>query len=366
MTEYDDSLDDYPLTRGWKEFWGRRKVMEPIPFDETSIMTQPITFNVGTPGHYLPLPALTAAIVTSSTGQKQVFEEGGFKELQEGAYTIQYVDLSERYISLPRITASTKDGSEVSITISINYKINNPLQLINVLNPLDTLFSVCESAIQNFIVTHHHEELISEPGNNQFIPDHEIIRHVKDQVDKNRACRAFWVVEVIVKERYGNPEIGKVKHERLVQEKQSQTQKEKVQQEQIIAEEQKELEKIKAEQENMVKQIQAVGKANRSEISKLARLLDIELETLRKQPDMQQEQIKMMIDLKKQALGTLLQLYTVSGFPRDGSDLRLLKKIIGSLSETQVVPPELPSERSKSVNDLSSTIINLITPKDKE
>jgi hypothetical protein len=173
-------------------------------------------------------------------------------------------------------------------------------------------------------------------------------------------------MDVIVKERYGNVEIGKVKHERLIQEKQSLTKKEGVQQAQIIAEEQKKLEKTKAERENMVKNIQAIGEANRSEISKLAKILEIELETMRKQPDMQQEQIKMMFDLKKQALDTLLQLYTVSGFPRDANDLQLLEKIIGSLSETQAVPPELPSERSKSVNDLSSTIINLITPKDKE
>jgi hypothetical protein len=329
-------------------------------------MTQPITFNVGTPGHYLPLPPLTAAIVSSSTGQKQVFTEGGYKDLEEGAYTIQYVDLSERFIDFPRISASTKDGSDVSLRISITYKINDPSQIINVTTPLQSMFSVCEAAIQNFIVTHHHDELISEPGNEQFIADYKIVQHIKEQIAMSQACRAFWVMDVIIKERYGNPEIGRVKHKRLVQEKQSLTKKEGVQQEQIIAEEQKKLEKTKAEQESMVKEIQAVGEANRSEISKLAKLLEIELETLRKQPDMQQEQIKMMFELKKQALDTLLQLYTVQGFPRDANDLQLLEKIIGSLSETKVVPPELPTERSKSVNDLSSTIINLITPKDND
>ena len=216
MSEYDD----LSFTRSWKEFWGRRKVMEPIPFDETSVMTQPITFNVGTPGHYLPLPALTAAIVTSSTGQKQVFTVGGYKNLQEGAYTIQYVDLSERFVDFPRITASTKDGSEVSLRISISYKINDPSQIINVTMPLQSLYSVCEAAIQNFIVTHNHDELIGEPGNEQFIADYKIVQHVKEQVAMSQACRAFWVMDVIIKGRYGNAEIGKVKHERLVQEKQ--------------------------------------------------------------------------------------------------------------------------------------------------
>ena len=352
--------------RGWKEFWGRRRVMMPIPFPETSIVTQPDTFRVDTPGYYLPLPAMTAAIVASSTGQKQVFTEGGYKELQEGAYTIQYVDLSERFITLPRIAASTKDGSEVSFVISITYRINDASQIIKVATPLQTLFSVCEAVIKNIIITHHHDELIGKPGNEQIIPDYEIIQYIKEQVSMKQACRAFWVMDVIVKERYGNPEIGKLKHESLVQEKKNITRLQNVVQQQGIAEKQQTLERTKAETDSMVKEMQALCEANKSEILKQVRILDVELEIMRKQPNMRQERIMKIIDVKRQALENLLQLTKIAGFPRDVNDLELMEKILGSLSETPIDTPELPLERSKSANELSSTIINLIAPKKRD
>jgi hypothetical protein len=87
---------------------------------------------------------------------------------------------------------------------------------------------------------------------------------------------------------------------------------------------------------------------------------------MRKTIDTEQEQVLRMIDVKRQALETLLHLSKISGFPRDANDLKLMEKILGSLSEQQLDRPEIPPERSKSVNELSSTIINLIVPKDKE
>jgi hypothetical protein len=309
---------------------------------------------------------MTAAIITSPTGSKQVFTEGGYKDLEEGGYTIQFVDLSERNLNLPRITAATRQGSDVSLTVSLNYKVYDPTQIISVAEPLKTLLSVCEAAIKNFIITHRHDEIFSEPGSDQFINDNEIIQHIKEQVAMNQSCRAFWVMNVIIKERFGNPEISRLKHRELVQEKTNLTQLQNVVQQQGIAEEQQKLEKTRAEQDSMVKEIQAVGEANRSEILKYARMLEIELETMGKQPDMQQEQIVKVIELKREALRTLLRLYTISGFPRDANELRLMEKILDSLSETHIVTPELPSERSESANELSKTIINLINPKKKD
>ena len=193
---YDDKRS---FERDWKEFWGKRRIIEPIPFTETSILTQPVTFRVGGSGHFLQLPANTAGIIASSTGHKMVFTEGGYFKLEEGAYTVQYIDLSERSFTFSRITAPTKDGSEVSLTVAINYKVNEPTQIVQVASPLQALFTVCEGAIQNFIVSHRHDELIGEPGEGQYIADHEIIQHIKEQVALNQACRAFWVMNVNIK-----------------------------------------------------------------------------------------------------------------------------------------------------------------------
>jgi hypothetical protein len=355
--------DNRSFAQKWNEFWGRKSVMEPIPFTETSILTQPIPINVGFFGYYLRLPPNTAAIIRSATDQTHVFSEGGQIDLQEGAYTLQYMDTSDRFYTFPRISAPALDTIEVSLTISIFYKINDPAAIKNNPTPLKALFAICEGAIKNFIVTHRYEQLIGEIDNDQFIFDYHIIQHIKEQVALKEACKAFWLKDVIIEERLGSFELTKLKQNRLVQESQSQIVREGVIQQQEIAEERKELEKTKAEQEIMVKEMQAVFEANKAEILKQARLLEVELEALRKQPDMQQAQFLKIVDAKRQTMESLLHLFTISGFPRDEDDLKLIDRILKSLSDTQTMPPELPSERTKSMNDMNSTIINLIAPK---
>ena len=104
--------------------------------------------------------------------------------------------------------------------VSINYKVSDPAQVVKVSTPLQTLFSVCEAAIKNFIITHQHDELIGEPGNTQFIADYKIIDSIHAQIANNQACRAFWVMNIIIKERFGNPEISKLRRDRNIQKNQ--------------------------------------------------------------------------------------------------------------------------------------------------
>lgn len=345
----------------WNEFWGRKSVMEPIPFTETSIMTQPVSINVGFFGYFLRLPPNSAAIIRSSTDQTHVFTEGGYIDLQEGAYTLQYIDTSDRFFTFTQISAPTLDTDYVSMTLSIFYKITDPSLLKNNPTPLRALFVVCEGAIKNFIATHRYNELIGEQDNQYFLSDHHIVQHIKEQVELINACKVFLLKDVIVEERLGKTEIEKLQKAHLTQGSQNLIQKEGVLQQQEIAEQQKILERTRAEQDIMIKEMQALYKANRSEILKQAHILEVELEAMEKQPNLQQKQILKMIDVKKQALESLLHLYKIAGFPRDQNDLILIDRILGSLSETQIVTAEVPLERSKFINELNITILNLIT-----
>jgi hypothetical protein len=357
--------DNRSFAQKWKEFWGRKSVLEPIPFTETSILTQPITFRVGRTGHFLQLPSNAAAIMTSSTGQKQVFTNGGYYKLQEGAYTLQYVDLSERFITLPKITVSTKDGPEVSFTVSITYKISDPSQIIPISSPLQTLFTVCNGSVKNYIATHRYDELIGEKESENYISDYHIIQHIREQIAFNQMCRAFWLMDVVIVERQGNPEINRLKHERLVQANQYLTQEESIVQQQEIAKQRKKLEQTKAEQERDILEIRAQSDAIQSEILERKNRLHIELESLRKLPDMQHEQALRKIDALEKALEALTQAHIASGFSSGMNEGKLIESFSKSLAEVQNIAPQIPEERSKSVNELGSTIINLIAPKNK-
>lgn len=348
------------------EFWGRKEAPPPVDFNETSLLSQANTLHVGWFGHYLSLPPMTAAILISPSGQKMVFIEGGFKHLQDGAYTIQYVDLRERTFNFPPITATTLDGFKAALTVSINYKVNDPVEIANIAKPLDALLAACEAAVKKFIITHYHHQIIGEPGNEQVISDEAIVRSIEDQVAQVQACRAFELLDVVIKERYGDPNIGALKHEYLVQEKKSAIRREGIIQEQEIAEEQKNLAMIQAEQERLIQELQAITEANRSEILEHARRLSIQLDYLQNLPEMQKAQAMRRLDVLEKALDALIHAQTIAGFPRDAGDMQLLQNILGALAEGVPNLPQIPSEHVRSVNESRSTIVNLLSPRKKK
>jgi hypothetical protein len=355
--------DNRSFLQKLKERRGRNRIIEPIPFTETSIITHPSAFRIWTPGHYLSLPTRTAAVVTSSTGEKMAFAKGGYKDLQVGAYTIQYVDTSDRLFTLPRISATTVDGAEVSMILTISYKVSDPLQLSNITSPLQALFSVCEAAIKNFIITHQHDELIGEPGNTQFITDDKIIEAIYAQIANNQACRAFWVMNINIKERSGNPEISKLRRDRNIQRNQFINRQENLVQQQDIAEGQKKIELINADKERQVLEIRALSEADRSKILENARLLNVDLERLRKHPDMQHEQAMKKIDALEKVLQALVQAQISSGIPRDMNQGGLMNSFIQTLADMQSITQQIPDERSTRVGELGSTIIDLMAKK---
>ncbi|MFZ5818302.1 MAG: SPFH domain-containing protein [Chloroflexota bacterium] len=355
--------DNRSLRQKWIEFWGRQTEPPLIEFDETSILTKPANFDVGLLGGcYLPLRAMTVAIITYPNGQKKFFNEGGFIDLPNGVYTIQYVDLRDRTLTF-MVTDTTRDGPKVSLNVSINYKVSDFFEITNVAKPLDALFAACEAAVRKFITTHRYHQIIGEPDNEQVISDDEIARSIKDQVANNQACRAFWLMDVVIKERYGDPTISTLKHEDLVQEKKSAIEREGLRQQQEIAEEQQTLALIEAETARLLQESQATGEANRSEILEEARRLSVELETLPKLPEWQNAQAMRRLDVLEKALEALIRAQTIAGFPRDTDDRQLIQNVLGTLAESSKNLPQIPPEHTRPANELKSTIINLVSPK---
>lgn len=186
------------LKQSWQEYLGRRKMLPRPPFTKTSILTHPIAIKVGLFGYYLHLAENTAAIITSSIGENQVYIDGGYKDLQEGAYRLQYVDVSERFFTFPKITATTKDKSDVSLTVSISYKINNPSRIISISSPLRILFSVCTGAVKSFIATHRHSDFLGAHS----VYDDEIELYISNKIIQHRVGRIFSLIEVIIMDRF--------------------------------------------------------------------------------------------------------------------------------------------------------------------
>jgi hypothetical protein len=360
------------ITRSWIEYKGR-KTSAPIVFPEsefvskkTEIVSARRDFTVGTFGSFLSLPPMTAAILTSSTGERQVFLEGGYIKLLPGKYILEYVDLLERCFSLKISDAITADGFVVSLSISITYQITNPLRVLNIHHPLETLFSVCEASVRSFIRSHQHDDIIGEWDNEHPISDSEITRFIIQQVTQNHACKAFTIMGVTIAECRGDPKILEIRKTRLLQERQSQAERESLIRQQEVVEERKVLERKKAEQGGMISELQAQFESNRQQILYNASLLATELENLRKLPQMQQEQYLKALDVKQKALEALIQMQSMPGFPRNTNDMEVVNSIIKSMADTQILLPSPDSTaQTTPVKELSSTLINLIVPNKK-
>ncbi|GAB4503349.1 MAG: hypothetical protein Fur0043_03410 [Anaerolineales bacterium] len=352
--------DHRSLKQRWIEFFGRQNTPPPVNFDETSILTQPTDFHVGlVGGYYLSLPVMTAAMVASSNGQKMVFVEGGYINLPNGAYTVQYIDLRKRPLTFS-ITDTTLDGFKVSLTISINYKICDPVEIANVAKPLDAFLAACEAAVRKIIKDHHHREILGEPDNERTITDEDMVKSIKEQISKNQACRAFLLMDVVIKERYGDSKITELEQERRVQDKKSAIEREGIIQRQEIAEDQQTLALIEAETARLLQELQATGEANQSKILEEARRLNVELDNLRQLPDLE----KAKWDTISQALHTLIQALTMSGFSRDSGYEQVLQNILGALIRSPGNLPQVPAGEPE--NKSGSTIINLLSPKKKK
>ena len=78
---------------------------------------------------------------------------------------------------------------------------------------------------------------------------------------------------------------------------------------------------------------------------------------------MQQVQVLKKIEAFEKVLQALIQAQISSGFPRDMNQGGLLNSFIRSFTDMQSITPQIQDERSKRVDELGSTIINLMTKK---
>ncbi len=345
---------------------GRKIGISPIIFPETEIVSEPYNFQMGMFGSFLPLPSMTAAILTSPTGKREAFIEGGYIKLDYGSYTLEYVDRRERFYTFPTIKMATSDGPEISLNISISYQVTHPLRILDVRNPLTSFFSACDASIKSFIRSHKHDEIINEQDGDISIDDTEIAQYIISQIVHNQACRAFTLINVMVRERLGDRKILEIRQSRLVQDRASRASRENILQQQEIADEQKILEQKKAEQDGSIKELQTRFEANRQQIMYSAKELDVELENLRNAPHFQQERYLKALEVKQRALESLIQAQAMPGFPRDKNEKELVESIVNSIKDMQSLLPQDSADASNFREDVNSTFIRLMMPKKKK
>jgi hypothetical protein len=357
IMEDEEYEPDDNLLKSLTEYWGRRKQLLPPEFPENEIVVGPYPLKINVLGAgYVPSFPKLDAIIVASNGTRQL-SEGGYIKLPAGNYKVYYVDRHDRYTNLPDVKATTSDGASITISFGITYNVHDPIAVHNVRNPLDALFKGCEAAIRHITRTHKHDEMIGEQDDPTIIQNSQISDNVKLQVNLNEACRAFSLLNVNVIERQGHARLLNIREEEAVQQRAGKKEIENTRLKTQIATEQRDL---FVSQGALIEQ-QAINEKNRREILFVADKLTVELEKLRQLPRLKHEEILKIIDARSEALKSLIQAQAMPGFPRNAEDLHLVDKIVSEMPNISL--DSEPSNQVEDVNELSSTLIQLMIPK---
>jgi len=352
------------ISKAWVEYWGRRRRAVPVEFPDGEIILRVGGFAVSplTEAVYLNLAANIYAVITTPEGESFNIK-GGYNELRSGRYELQYIDKHDRAANLPPIAETTLDGAIVSFTVYIRYRVTNPLTLLEIDQPLLTLFAVIESDVKEYIRTHNHDEIIDVHTE---VASNHLAHFISQEYNRHAMIsKAIALIDIGVKDRHGDESLIDLRKTIQVQQKQNQTDSELLAQKQA-------LERRVAEQDADIKQINADSQARLKDTLAAVQRKDIELENERRYYQLKQER-----SLK--ALETISQALSSSGYQRSQAEMTVIQNLVNALKEEEaaqaVSPAPVPARpeagikgtamtgvdrNAQTIDDLTNTLLNLV------
>jgi regulator of protease activity HflC (stomatin/prohibitin superfamily) len=298
---------------------GRRRPAVRYPFQETEIVSPGSRLSVFLfwRATYLNLHPTQYAVAIAPDGQTTLLKGGYTYPLTPGNYTLHYVDKQNRVQVLPRVSDITRDGSQVSLQLSITYRVIDPIKALDVQEPVSTLLSFITSDVKEFIRSHEYDEFIGDK-NGRTIDNGLIANYIKDHhADRHQMAKLFFIADIVVSEKQGDPKLAEIKGDFQVQQRQNFSTTEKLKQNQ-------ELEMKVAAQEADIKRIRAEADAKQQEIMQKMQMQNMELEQARADLRYRQEIMSKAMDAIGQALSS-------STYPMDSRAVGLIKELVGEL-----------------------------------
>lgn len=349
--------------RWWVETKGQRAHPAPPSF-QRGLITSPVNFVTGSfDANYLYLFPDTAAVLTTPDGKRILPTRAGYVDLPSGIYTLQYIDLHKHMNMLAPVKTESKDGLPVSLSVNLVWQVSptNPLAVMMLDQPMNILLAACSNAIRSFIRSHRHDELVLGVDGVR-IEDAEIVRSVAREISQNQACQGFAIVDLTVTDRQGDPKLIEIQQSRMVQEKTTLSEKEKLQQQRELVDQrealirrQAETDILQAKQQANLAEIRVMFEAERAKIEYEIRVLEAEVDRLRKLPAWQQEQALEGLKVREKAIEAFMQAQAIQGFPRNIDDAQMLADILRSLPDTTTATSTPLTVLSSSLSSLMPT-----------
>jgi hypothetical protein len=333
-----------------------------------------------TSGFYLPLPPNAFGVVIFPDGTSQNME-GGVHEVPPGLYKLQYVDKHEHLEFTSPISEMTTDGEKLTLKVIFRYRVVDPIVVLRIEKPVETLIEHIESDVAQYIRTHDHTDIADSAENNL---DSKLLSFFTQRHNRRfPLSKAFIITGIELKDFTGDNEYVQMRRKARMDERQNKIEKEQVgyqqelgvlkaqykaENERNMAEHTAELKKKAAEHKAEIEKMEARHEKETKEILHQVRLREIELDDKRKHLQRRENEFFKAID----AISATFS----SGHPMNPSIIKTMTDLVAALREeidngSNPTPepkpsenePSAPSVGSDKVEKLTNTLLNLLNPK---
>jgi hypothetical protein len=195
------------LRRAWLLYTGRKKFAEPYVFSSREIISPAFFFHVSylLKGIYLNLHPTLYAVCIWADGTRKKLEGGLNIPFPPGKSTLHYIDKTDRQSELLKITENTLDAARITLAVKITYRISEPIKVFEIQEPVETLFSMIQADMKEYIRTRQYEDLIGN-DDSQVIDSGMVAKYIKQQHGaRYPISKVFAIIDVIVQEKEGDP-----------------------------------------------------------------------------------------------------------------------------------------------------------------
>jgi hypothetical protein len=345
------------IGKEWLEWSGKDKAAPQYKFKENEIVSPPYPRRVSRlwQATYVNLHPTHFAVAISPDGNMTNLK-GGYNRLTPGSYNIHYVDKQNRVNPIPRADEITLDGFKVAMELVISYRVVDPIMALEVQNPVDMLLRLIQANLKEFIRSHKYEQIVGDMEGRK-IDNEQVGSLIRQQyIDQSPLAHLFYIVNVIVKERIGDPKVIEMREKYQISQKQLDNQR-------TLQTMNQELEKKIADQDALIKQIKANSAATQQNIIQQMEMQKIELETAR-------ADLKYRQELGTKAVDAIVQTLSNQTYPPNSDEYDVIKDLLDELSPSTLQVGETAKNGKSSkgpaktpnperITELTNKLLNL-------
>lgn len=299
---------DY-LTEEWVSFWGRRRGSGEVEFDPRTLSVFGRQFQVSflLGKEYINLPPNAYGILIHPDGTNQRVN-GGSQRLSSGQYTLYYIDNHNRANDIDLISEMTQDGEKISLRVCIHYRVIDPLILMEIKDPVDTLLTTISADVLQYIRTRNRSEIADsaqEKNGGQFF------RFILERHNgRFPLSRAFTLTGFELKEFIGDQAFIAMRRDARIDEMKNQLEKARTEYHQ-------ELERMGTKHKTEMEKNAATHEKEKQDILQQVRLRDIQLDDVRRHSQRRH-------DLITRAVEAITRAMEPSVYPRNANEIKTI------------------------------------------